>query len=73
MSRGNDRRRVFVDDEDRERFLALVGRGVERYGLEVIVFCLLSNHFHLLLRTPRGNLGRAPLQLPTVQPAPPPT
>lgn len=49
---------TFVDDEDRGSFLEIVGGLVARGELEVHAFCLMPNHYHLLLRTPRGELGR---------------
>ncbi len=58
MSRGIDRRKVFPGDEHFERFLKLMGDRVEGGDLDVHAFCLMENHFHLLLGTPRGNLSR---------------
>ena len=50
--------RLFEDDEDRERFLASLGERVEQYQIRLYLFVLMSNHFHLVLETPRGNCGR---------------
>ncbi len=58
-SRGNHRRDIFMSDIDRRDFLKLLARAAERFHLEIFAFCLMSNHFHLLLRTPEGNLSRA--------------
>ena len=58
-ARGNDRRDIFLEDGDREDFLFLLGQSVERFGLEIFAFCLMSNHYHLFLRTPGANLSRA--------------
>ena len=58
-ARGNNRQAIFLDDTDRRNFLDLLGEGCRRFALELFCFCLMGNHYHLFLRTPRGNLGRA--------------
>ena len=58
MSRGVARRRTFFYDEDRRVFLDSVGALVDDGVLEVYAFCLMPNHYHLLLQTPRGELAR---------------
>jgi putative transposase len=58
MSRGNGRQDIVADDRDRRHFVELLGAQVGRSGWELISFVLLSNHFHLLLRTPRADLAR---------------
>lgn len=57
-ARGNRRERIFASDQDRARFLATVSRSLGRFEVEVHACVLLSNHFHLLVRTRRANLGR---------------
>jgi REP element-mobilizing transposase RayT len=49
---------IFHGDEDRERFLEQVGERVVSYGVVVHAFVLMDNHYHLLVRTPSGNLDR---------------
>ncbi len=58
LTRGNNRERVFHDDRDYERFLDLMRRGCGRVPMDVLAFCLMPNHVHLVLR-PRfdGGLG----------------
>lgn len=56
--RGNARQKIFDDDHDRERFLQRLAESVETYGARVYLFCLMSNHVHLVLETPAANLGR---------------
>jgi REP-associated tyrosine transposase len=58
-SRGNERKAVFRDDTDREKFLALIGRAVEQFGIRVHSYVLMDNHYHLLIETPRGGLNQA--------------
>ena len=58
MSRGHERAAMFRDDEDRERFLRLLGTIAMREGWEVHGYCLLGNHYHLLIETPLGKSCR---------------
>jgi REP element-mobilizing transposase RayT len=48
---------LFTDDHDREFFLALLGTTVKRYGWLVHAYCLMTNHFHLLVSTPQPNVS----------------
>jgi putative transposase len=56
-SRGNERKAIFNTERDREKFLSYLESAHERYGAIIHVFCLMDNHYHLLLETPRGNLS----------------
>jgi REP element-mobilizing transposase RayT len=58
MSRGNARQDIVCDDSDRERLLSLLGRTVQRCQWRVFAFALLTNHLHLVLKTPLPNLSR---------------
>jgi len=59
MARGNERREIFRDNRDRQRFLETLGEAVSQCGLCVHAYCLMPNHYHALVGTPRGNLSRA--------------
>jgi putative transposase len=57
-SRGVDRQPIFgVVRWDRDKFLLLLERVVETYGWRCHAYCLMGNHFHLVLDTPRANLA----------------
>ena len=56
MNRGDHSEAIFRDNEDRELFLATLARACEKTDWQVHAFCLMSNHFHLVVETPRGNL-----------------
>ena len=56
MSRGDRREPIFVDDHDRERFLETLTEACQKTGWQLHAFCLMSNHFHLVLETPQANL-----------------
>jgi putative transposase len=55
-SRGNERKNIFRIEKDYERFLGYLESPTDRYGARIHCFCLMSNHYHLLLETPKGNL-----------------
>ena len=57
-SRGNERRSIFVDDEDRERFLALLGKVAADFNWRCYAFVLMGNHYHLMVETPEATLSR---------------
>jgi REP element-mobilizing transposase RayT len=57
--RGNQQRATFADDADRELFLGVLERSVDRFSLVLHAYCLMGNHYHLLVETPAGGLGRA--------------
>jgi putative transposase len=58
LARGDRREAIVRDDADRETFLRTLGEGSERSGFRVHAFVLMTNHYHLLLETPRANLSR---------------
>ena len=65
MARGNERREVFRDDQDRTRFLETLAETVRQFGLRVQSYCLMPNHYHMVLGTPQANLSRAMAWLQT--------
>lgn len=58
-ARGNERKAIYRDDADRLRFLETVEEAVARFGVVIHSHCLMPNHYHLLLQTPRANLSAA--------------
>ncbi|MCU7850514.1 MAG: transposase [Candidatus Thiodiazotropha sp. (ex Lucinoma kastoroae)] len=58
MNRGRGRRQVFLDATYYESFLECMKEAHVRFGMEVHAYCLMGNHYHLLISTPRGNLSR---------------
>ena len=56
-ARGNERREIFRDDGDCTQFLTCLAACVEAYGVRLYLFCLMPNHFHLVVETPQANLG----------------
>jgi putative transposase len=58
LSRGNERRNVFISDDDRRLFLDTLGEVSERFEVDICAYVLMDNHYHLLLRTRRANLSK---------------
>ena len=56
MARGNQGRALFADDQDRRRFLETLGEACGKTGWRIHAYVLMSNHYHLLVETPEGNL-----------------
>lgn len=62
-SRGNARAAIFADDIDRELFLETLGQVVERFNWRCHAYCLMDDHYHLMIETPDGNLAAGMRQL----------
>ena len=63
--RGNDRRNIFLTDDDRGRFRTKLGESVRLYDIRLYLFCLMTNHVHLVFETPQANLSRFMQRLQT--------
>jgi len=57
-SRGNERKAVFKSKRDRHKFLEYLESATNRYGAIIHAYCLMNNHYHLLIETPLGNLSQ---------------
>jgi len=57
-ARGNAQQAIFLDDGDRQHFLRLLGREVQQQQWRCYLYCLMGNHYHLLIETPEPNLSR---------------
>lgn len=58
-ARGNNGRPIFLDDEDRSTFVRLLGRIAVRFALDVHAWCLMTNHYHLVVATRTGEISPA--------------
>ena len=58
FARGNRREPIFFDDDDRLGYLAIWGSVAEELEWRCLAYCLMDNHYHLLLETPEPNLSR---------------
>ncbi len=62
-NRGNDKKDIFKDDQDRETFLKILALVNKRYHWLCHAYCLMDNHYHLMIETPDGNLSLGMRQL----------
>ncbi len=62
-SRGNARQDIVVDDRDRTLFLETLAHVIDRFDWRRHAYCLMDNHYHLLIETPQPNLSRGMRQL----------
>ncbi|SHJ34093.1 REP element-mobilizing transposase RayT [Desulfatibacillum alkenivorans DSM 16219] len=58
LNRGRRKESVFLQDGDYAGFLDLLAKSSEMWDVDVCAYCLMPNHYHLLIRTPQGNLSR---------------
>jgi putative transposase len=59
-ARGNERRSIFLGDADTDRtaFLDVLASSCERFNWILPAYCLMTNHYHLLVETPDANLSK---------------
>ncbi len=59
MNRGRNKQIVFLDSLDYQKFLDILQKSYDFFGLECHSYCLMPNHYHLLVKTPKANISRA--------------
>ena len=62
-ARGDRREAIYDDDEDRREFLRILGTVVENFNWVCHAYCLMDNHYHLVVETPEGNLSKGMRQV----------
>jgi REP element-mobilizing transposase RayT len=55
-ARGNTQQDIYVDDPDRQRFLELLEHELFQQKWQCYAYCLMTNHYHLVIETPEANL-----------------
>ena len=65
-SRGNAREDIFDEDGDRKAFLEILGKVVNRFNWLCHAYCLMDNHYHLVIETPEANLSKGMRQLNSI-------
>ncbi|MCW5551587.1 MAG: transposase [Verrucomicrobiae bacterium] len=65
MTRGDRRENIFRDDVDRQDFLKTLAETCQKTGFQVHAYCLMGNHFHLVVETPEANLVAGMRWLPS--------
>lgn len=58
LSRGNERKNIFTNNDNRISFLEILGNMSERFAVEVYAYVLMNNHYHLLLKTNKSNISK---------------
>ena len=58
MNRGQRQDVIYEDDRDRERFISCLERVSQQYATRIHTYCLMPNHYHLIVETPQANLSR---------------
>ncbi|MBW2630982.1 MAG: transposase, partial [Deltaproteobacteria bacterium] len=58
ITRGNAGCAIFKSIHDREKFFEYLEKVVDRFSIRVHIYCLMTNHFHLLVETPNANLSK---------------
>ena len=64
VNRGVERRNVFLEDEDYELFMFLLKEMLTRFNITLHTYCLMTNHYHILLETQSENISDA-IKYPT--------
>jgi putative transposase len=64
-TRGNNKRPIFLDGRDRQLFLLLLRKIALKYGWSFFAYCLMGNHYHLVLRLAKAGLSRGMCELNT--------
>ena len=62
-SRGDRREDIYEDDADRVEYLNTLASVISQFNWVCYAYCLMSNHYHLLIQTPDGNLSKGMRQL----------
>ena len=57
-SRGNGRKKIFLNNTDFEKFLEYILKAKEKYDFYLLAYVLMSNHYHLLIKTANGEIGK---------------
>src|SRR5680860_106232 len=58
ISRGNERMMIFLEDAGRIKYLNILHKTIERFNWMCHVYCLMGNHYHLMIETPDANLAK---------------
>jgi REP element-mobilizing transposase RayT len=59
MNRGRRAEKIFIDPADYKGFVDLLKETAEAWNVKVAAYCLISNHYHILLKTPEANISRS--------------
>ncbi len=57
-SRGDGQEAIYLTNQDREIFISMLGECVSKFNWKIHAYCLMTNHYHLLIETPQANLSK---------------
>jgi REP element-mobilizing transposase RayT len=63
VTRGNNKRSIFADRSDRRMFMLILHRVARRFGWSVLVYCLMGNHYHLIVQLGENGISRGMCEL----------
>jgi putative transposase len=63
VARGNNKQPIFLDDRDHHIFLDVVAQTLSRFRWRCLTYCLMPNHYHLVVETPKADLSQGMRQL----------
>lgn len=66
MNRGTNRQQIFLIDAHRRMFLDVLDEVCEKHSIEIHAYCLMDNHYHLMMKTPEPNISKAMHYIDTV-------
>jgi len=58
LNRGDDRKKIFISETDYQKFLEYLIQAKEKFKVYLYAYCLMSNHYHLLLETTQPNISQ---------------
>ena len=64
-ARGNNKQRIFLNDRDRQLFLLMLDRIAKKHDWHILTYCLMRNHYHLVLRVGDAGMARGMCELNT--------
>ncbi len=57
-ARGNERRKIYFSEYDYQKFREYLGTAQDKYGYKLHSYVLMTNHYHILIETPNGNISK---------------
>lgn len=63
INRGQGKRDIFLNEKDKENYLRILKETCQQYKVSIVSYCLMSNHYHLIVHTPKANLSHFMRQL----------
>ncbi|MEA2020063.1 MAG: transposase [Campylobacterota bacterium] len=59
INRGVEKRKIFLEPDDYDAFLDLISNMIDEFNITIHSFCLMTNHYHIVLQTHKRNISEA--------------